>query len=181
MAPSPNWVKMTRRRREDKLKLHATHIFNCSVQRFWEIFWDKEYAQMLDAETGVRREILWNREDDTCRVWRVKVIPDDDLPGPVAKVAGTKKFIYEQENQLDRATHCMKWRVIPALQSGKIRAEGTMTIRAIPTGVERVVEGEVQVRIPLVGKRIEKAVVNSVTRSYDKAAEATQKWLLSHP
>ena len=59
----------------------------------------------------------------------------------------------------------------------KVTAKGTMTMRRVANGVERVVDGEVTVRVPLVGKKIEKAILGSVTSSYEQAAQITQKWL----
>ena len=125
----------------------------------------------------MHREVLWMREEGPMKVYRVKFIPNADLPAPIAKIAGTTKLVYEQENRLNTETNVMEWQVFPSVVKDKVTAKGTMTMRRVANGVERVVDGEVTVRVPLVGKKIEKAILGSVTSSYEQAAQITQKWL----
>ena len=168
---------MPRAHWEDKVKLSVRHIFNCSMETFWAMFWDPDDGNRLEEETGVHREMLWLREEGPLKIYRMRFTPDSDLPGPVAKFAGTKKLVYEQENRLNTETHVLEWQVFPTVARDKITAKGTMTMRDVPNGVERLVEGDVKVRVPIIGRRIEKLVLNSVVTSYEHAAGITHKWL----
>ena len=168
---------MPRATAEDKVKLNVQHIFNCSMETYWSMFWDPAYGEMLERETGMQREVLWMREEGPLKVYRVKFIPNADLPAPIAKIAGTKKLIYEQENRLNTETNVMQWQVFPAVVKDKVSAKGTMAMTTVSNGVQRIVDGEVTVRVPLVGKKIEKAIMASVISSYEQAAQITQKWL----
>jgi hypothetical protein len=71
----------------------------------------------------------------------------------------------------------MEWQVFPTVATDKVTSKGLMTMREIANGVERTVSGDVTVRVPIIGKRIEKLVLNSVVTSYEHAADITRKWL----
>jgi len=144
------------------------------------MFWDPKFDQIMQNDTAMRREMLWKRDEGVAQIWRMRFTPDKELPGPIAKIAGSKKLIYEQENHLDTSTHVMQWQVFPKVATDKVTAKGTMTVRTIATGVERRVQGEVRVQIPLIGGRIEKAILVSVSESYEKAAAATHRWIANH-
>ena len=168
---------MPRATREHKVKLNVQHIFNCSMDTYWAMFWDSDYSARIEKETGVQREVLWMREEGPIKIYRVKFTPEGDLPAPIAKVTGTKKLVYEQENRLNTETHSMEWQVFPTVATDKVTAKGVMNMREHPNGVERTVTGDVTVRVPLIGKRIEKLILNSVVTSYEHAADITRKWL----
>ena len=110
----------------------------------------------------------------------MRFVPNKELPAAVAKVTGTKKLIYEQENRLDRSTNTLHWQVFPAVVQDKVSAKGKMVMRAIPSGVERVVDGDITVKIPIVGRKIEKLILGSVAQSYEHAAVITKQWLDSN-
>ena len=162
---------------EDKVKLSVRHIFNCSMDTFWAMFWEPSYSELLEKETGVKREMLWLREEGAVKIYRVRFTPDKELPSAVARVTGSKKLIYEQENRMNTDTNTLDWQVFPAVAKDKVTAKGTMIMREVPGGVERNVEGDISVRVPMIGKRIEKLILGSVATSYERAADITHKWL----
>ena len=168
---------MPRQCAEDKLKLNVRHIFNCDMDTYWAMFWDPRYAEKIEQETGVRREVLWERHEGPVKVYRVRFTPDAELPSAVAKLTGSKKLIYEQENRLNTETHTMEWQVFPAVAKDKVEAKGTMVMRTVGDTVERTVDGDISVRVPIIGRRIEKAIMESVSSSYERAAEITRSWL----
>ena len=168
---------MPRATREHKVKLNVQHIFNCSMDTYWSMFWNPEYSARIEKETGVQREMLWMKEEGIIKTYRMKFTPEAELPRAVAKFTGTKKLIYEQENRLNTETHVMEWQVFPTVATDKVTSKGLMTMREIANGVERTVSGDVTVRVPIIGKRIEKLVLNSVVTSYEHAADITRKWL----
>lgn len=158
------------------MKLQVTHTFPCTLDVFWQMFWDEDYAEMLSAAANVQRELLWDRTEGATRRWRMKFIPNQELPTMVAKAVGTKRLIYEQESLID-AEKVLHWEVFPAVVPDKVTARGTMVAREVPRGVERIVDGEITVRIPLIGGRIERAIHDSVLQSYERGYEASLKWL----
>lgn len=158
------------------MKLSVRHSIPCTPEVFWQMFWDDDYDRMVSASAGVTRETLWDREEGGGRTWRMRFTPDQELPAMVAKAVGTNKLIYEQLSRLD-ANNKLHWEVFPAVVPDKVTAKGTMTIQSTGRGVDRVVDGTIDVRIPLIGGRIEKAIHKSVLESYERAYGASLRWL----
>src|SRR5688500_58592 len=98
---------------EIQVKLAVRHRFDCTVDQFWDMYWNPEFDQQLQREAGIRREILEERRDGRIVVRRVRITPDRELPAAVATVLGSKKLIYEQENRWDEEKRVLHWRVIP--------------------------------------------------------------------
>lgn len=159
------------------MKLHVRHTFPCDPDTFWEMFWDDSFDEMLQRGSSVHRELLDRHEEDGIIVRRVRFTPQKELPGPAAKVLGTSKLVYEQENRFDRANSRMTWRVIPTILPGKLDAHGTVVVRPIEGGCEQVIDGEITVNVRFIGGQIERAVVAEVEQSYQRQAEVAREWL----
>jgi hypothetical protein len=158
------------------VKLNVRHTFPCTLDVFWQMFWDDDYDRMLSESAGVTRSTLWDRTEGAQRIWRMRFTPDQELPSVVAKALGTTKLVYEQESRLD-AQQTLHWDVFPAVVPDKVTARGTMRAVANNGGIDRIVDGEISVRIPIIGGRIEKTIHKSVMDSYERAAEVTLAWL----
>ena len=109
--------------------------------------------------------------------FQLRFTPDKDLPRPAAKVLGSSKLIYEQENTFFRSKSEMEWRVLPSLLPGRLSAEGLMKVTPDGDGCRLEVTGDIEVKVRFVGGQIEKMVVGQVETSYDRLAEAARKWL----
>jgi hypothetical protein len=158
------------------VKLLVRHSFPCSIDVFWQMFWDEDYDRLLSEAAGVSRETLWDRTEGAQRRWRMKFTPDQELPALVAKAIGTTRLVYEQESRLDPEQR-LHWEVFPTVVPDKVTARGTMVATPAGAGVERVVDGEIVVRIPIIGSRIERAIHQSVLDSYERAYEVSLRWL----
>ncbi len=159
------------------MKLVVRHRFDCTTEQFWAMYWNPVFDQQMQREAAITRQILEERREGASVVRRVRLTPDRELPGPVATLLGTKKLIYEQENRWDEEKGVLHWRVIPTVLPGKLDASGTMTVRPAGTGCEQAIDGNIEVRVMLIGGRIEQAVVDEVAKSYDRAAASCRRWL----
>ena len=63
----------------------------------------------------------------------------------------------------------------------KVDSRGTVRFAERDGAVVRSVDGDVTVKITLLGGTVEKFIVSDVERSYEKAAEFTRYWLSKHP
>jgi hypothetical protein len=159
------------------VKLAVRHRFDCTVDQFWDMYWDPVFDQELQKEAGISREVLEERREGPVSIRRVRITPDRELPGPVASLLGSKKLIYEQENRWDEEKRVLHWRVVPTFLPGKLDAAGTMTVRPSGSGCEQVVDGSITVKVMLIGPRIEQGVVDEVSKSYERAAATCRRWL----
>lgn len=159
------------------MKLFVRHTFECTPERFWEMYWDPGFDAALGREAAVMREVLEERTEGRVVVRRVRFTPDRELPGPVAALIGAKKLVYEQENRWDPDSGKMSWKVIPTVLPGKLEASGQFFVRGITGGCEQIVEGDITVNVRFIGGQIEKSVVAEVERSYDRTAAICREWL----
>lgn len=161
------------------MKLLVRHKFDCTPERFWEMYWDDGFDEMLRRDSTVHRDVLEERTEGDVVIRRVRFTPDKELPAAAAKLIGATKLVYEQENRWDKRNSTMHWRVIPTILPGKLDAQGLFKVVATPTGCEQVVDGEIKVNVMLIGGQIEKAVIAEVEKSYEKMAETCREWLRS--
>lgn len=155
------------------MKLSVRHVFPCTEDQFWSLFWDPEYDRRLQVGTAVARELLEDRDEADAHTQRWRFVPEQRLPGAVAKLAGTDRLTYDQDTRWDKQTRVLTWRVFPALLADKVTAAGSLTVRPIAEGVERLVDGNIEVRVPFFGGQIEQAILRSVEQGYEAAAAAT--------
>lgn len=162
------------------MKLHVRNAFDCTPERFWEMYWDEAFDAMLRQESKVEREVLSERTEGDVVIRRVRFTPDRELPAAAAAVLGAKKLVYEQENRWDQSSGIMHWEVIPTIMPGKLEAKGTFRVVPTERGCEQVVDGTILVNVRFIGGQIEKAVVAEVEKSYEKTAAASREWLKNH-
>ena len=59
----------------------------------------------------------------------------------------------------------------------KIACDGTSRVVPTATGCERIIEGTIQVAVPLVGGAVERQIVGEISRSYERAADVLRRHL----
>lgn len=159
------------------MKLNIRNRFACSPDELWDLFLEPEFDRRMTAKSDLDTELLEVRAEGDVEIRRVRVTNRTELPGVVARVVGSKHLTYEQETRLERASGRQSWKVIPPQMADKIIARGVTQVRPQAGGCERAVEGNFEVRIPFVGRQIEKVVVSSVERSFEVAAGVVQAML----
>ena len=166
------------------MKFHVVHRFSASAQRYWDATDTDSCNAAIDRATAVRRELLEETSRPGRRHQRFRSVPDRRLPSVVAGAIGSDRLVLIQEQDYDDKNLVLKFRATPEARkvAGKVRCEGTLTVRDRGDGTcERVVKGEISVAIPLVGRKIEKQVVDQLTDGYDRNAEAIAGWLEANP
>jgi len=162
------------------VKLYVRHTFDCTPETFWKMYWDDAFDEMLQRDSTVARELVWERSEGTVSARRLRFTPDKELPRPVAKLIGSDKLIYEQENRFDAADGTLKWEVIPTFLPGKFSACGVFLVRPTASGCERIVDGNIDVNVRFIGGQIEKAVVAEIVDSYEKTTATCREWLAKY-
>ena len=162
------------------MKLLTRHAFDCTPDRFWEMYWADDFDEMLMHGATFDRTVLSDNDEGDVRVRTVRITPHQELPSPAAALLGAPKLVYDQENRFDPAKGEIRWRVIPTILPGKLDAQGHFRIVATPTGCEQIVEGEIAVNVRFIGGRIEAAVVAEVEKSYARTAQVSREWLKKH-
>ena len=159
------------------MKLSVTSEFNASPETVWAAFESEAFEARLEQESGMVKTLLETRTEGGVRYQRIRVERRKPLPGFVAKVLGSKTLGFVQTERFDSATSCSNWSVeVPAL-GDRVSVSGSTSITATPTGSRRVLQGEVSVRVRLVGGAIEKAVVGDFQKTAARAVEIARTFL----
>ncbi len=163
------------------MKLNIRHEYDCTPARFWEMYWDDEFAAMLREGSTVQRDVVDDRTEGSLSIQRIRFTPERELPSAVAAIIGSKKLVYEQQNEYDPDNGVLRWQVVPTFLPDKLEAAGTVRVEDLGDGrCAQIIEGEITVRVAFIGGQIEKAVVGEVEKSWEKTAETGRKWLQRH-
>jgi hypothetical protein len=152
------------------MKFDMRHEFPCPPDLIWELLDDPEFDRRLAAATQAKRVTVENRMDGKQRYIRRSITAKRTLPAPMAKMIGSDEIGWDQETWHEPGTERMRWKITPRVLQGRMTGEGTTIVRATPRGCERVISGDLTVKVALIGGPMEKKLVEDVQQSYENAA-----------
>lgn len=159
--------------------------FDVSAERYWEMFFSEEYnAALWPAIDVVREPISFEREGEgpKTRIRREqRLTPQREVPKFISKMV-SGAITYVEKNDFLAADNAMKTVTIPGFAADRVKTEGVYRLEPLgPDKVKRIWEGMVKCRIPLLGGKIEKHLVEEVRESYRRTTDFTRKWIADHP
>lgn len=160
------------------MKFKTEHTFTgISLADYEKLYFDEDFQVALCQAVKLARK-LDKREDDGKTLQRVVTVgPDREIPAPVAKVLGASRIEYAEHVDYTWGSFKGTWKTISSIMTDKVDARGTFSFRETPQGVVRTMEGEVKVKIFGLGGVVEKFIGADIEKSYQQAAEFTQKWI----
>ncbi|UGT70262.1 DUF2505 domain-containing protein [Nocardia gipuzkoensis] len=137
-----------------------------------EQFWKDRIAEV--GGPGARLESV-TVSGDQVRVEMVQAIAAEKLPPAITAVRPGDLTIPRVEDWTgDHATFEARVDGAPA------EVRGTITLSADGSGTVATTDGTIEVKIPLFGSKIEKAIAEHLTELLKNEAEFTVNWLASH-
>jgi hypothetical protein len=122
--------------------------------------------QLLDQAT----------EGDVVRQ-RVRYAFSGHLAPAATAVVDRDRLTWVQDSVLDRRTHRTEFRILPDHYADRLTSSGVVTLQETDGGTARVTSAELSVRFPLVGGRVERAIVSGLREHSDAEAHHVQAWL----
>ncbi len=161
------------------MKFSADHTFTgIDLTAYETLHFDEEFQDALCVSVKLARDCEKLEESDDGQISRaVRVGPDREIPPAAQRVLGGKRLDYTEHLEYRRGAWKGTWRTEPSLMADKVDCKGTIEFLEVPGGVRRLVHGEIKVKLFGVGGMVEKLIVSDVVKSYDKAAEFTQRWI----
>ncbi len=157
-------------------KLRVESDLPITPEAAWALFESPEYRQRLNERAQISQEVLDEAPRAGGRILRrLRTEPERELPGMVSSLLGASKLSYVQENELDPAARRIDWTVKLEVLTDKVDVSGSTVLEPTPTGCRRVVDGDIRVRVMLVGGQIEKAVVAEFEKSMRRAVEVARE------
>jgi hypothetical protein len=159
------------------VELALTSEFSVEPPAVWAVFYSEEFEALLAQESGMVKTILEDCEEGGIRDCRIRVERRRPLPTFVAKALRTERLTYVQSERFDRAASVLSWTVeIPAL-GDRVSVGGTTRIDPTPSGSRRVLRGDVAIKLPVIGRKLEKAVAEDFQKTAARAVELARSLL----
>lgn len=152
------------------------HVYRAaSPAAVFATYFDPACAAEEDMRAGIAsRELLEmaDRPDEMVRVSRIR--PRRQLPAVVRALVGPE-LVYDETIIWRKALDRIDYDIRPQLLSGRIHIVATyQLIQAGPGQVRRVYEGAVTADLRVIGGRVERAIVDDMTRSLALTVACTQ-------
>ena len=160
-------------------RLQRETLFDCDAERFWSMFFDREFNRRLYLGALGFLELEVIEQTETSR--RTRLVPQVELPGPLVKLFGSR-FGYEEQGEIDRERGEWRWKAIPNTLTDRIDTGGVMRIERAGDGrIRRSDDMTIEARVFALGNTIEATSEKQLRRLWEKEAPFTQRWLAEHP
>jgi hypothetical protein len=154
-------------------------------QRFKGALADVEDAYVDPAFIALRAglpkiggaELLGQQVDGDIVRQRIHYVFTAPLSGAVRAVIDPDRLTWVEESTVDRAAHRTEWRIVPDHYKERLKASGVSTLTADGDGTRRLTTGTVEVPMPLVGGRVERAIVEGLQEYGVAEAAAVERFL----
>ena len=149
-----------------------------TVGRFVDIYFSPDYnAAVAPLANLSRRELISERAIDGGRVERrIRMVPSIKLPRAVTRLLRGAAVEYTEVNTYDPATQQAHYRI--ESQAGeRIKVWGVISFIADGDGCRRRIEGDIVVRVPGLGRWVEKLIADELEQRYARMQTFTQRYL----
>jgi Protein of unknown function (DUF2505) len=142
-----------------------------SLALFERYFNDPELIQMLSRMPAFRSRDLVERKDLGGGVvnWRFKVVAGGDVPASVRRVLSEEMLTWHEDTRFVPAEHTIHWTITPlnARAQEVMSSRGTWKLLPKGEGTKRIIDGELTIKVPLVGKVVEAYLVGELKKNYE--------------
>ena len=141
---------------------------------------DPAFLEAIAALPKIGRPQLLDQaaEADGRRRQRVRFHFVGDLSGAVRAVVDPDRLSWVEETVFDPAAHRSEVRIVPDHYGGRLHSRMTITFEEpAEGGTVRRARGEVKVHMPLVGGKVEAAIVSGMREHAAAEAAALEGWL----
>jgi hypothetical protein len=149
-----------------------------SVAAIFEAYFDPVLCDEQDRRVEVaRREVLADHDEATRRHRVCRVVPRRQLPAVVRPfVDGDLSYV--EDLTWRKADDVIEMRIEPAVLGGRVEIAARYAVALVGEGVvRRTYDGSVSVDVRLLGRRIERGVIEDLGKTLVTAAACTQEWL----
>ena len=122
-------------------------------------------------------ELLDVTENGTTVHRRVRYRFTGDLSPAVTAVVDPAKLTWVEDAYVDRSTHRTTFRILPDHYGSRLKCSGTFALTEVPGGVRRMLDADLRVSFPLVGGKVERAIVSGLREHAALEADALRDWI----
>jgi hypothetical protein len=115
---------------------------------------------------GSAEVVANDRDGDIVRL-QVRYLFQADLSAAVTRVVDPTKLTWIEDSTVDLSAHHTTCVIRPDNYANMLEGSYEATIAASDSGCVRTVTGKIKVRVPLLGGKVEKAIVGGLTENSD--------------
>lgn len=157
-----------------------THEFNCSVDTFWRVNFDRDMNTALFKDgLGYPEYTIVEQRDTDAEIFRKAVsTPKMEIPAAIQKVLGSG-FRFTEETTFNKKTRVATFKGIPSTMADKLKTSGTLRCEAVGANrCRRIIEIDNTANVSfLLNSTLEGFGEKSMRDAYDRGAQFMSKWI----
>lgn len=163
------------------MRFRLEQHFACPADQVAEAFVDPDlFAKLHDVADLGRPELLDRVDDGDSVRLRVRYAFTGVLGPPLSSLVDPARITWVEVSVHDRRTLRTEFHIEADHYPDRLKCAGTVVLApAADGGTLRVAEGKLDVKIPIVGGKVERAVVDGLVGQAATQARAVAEWLVS--
>jgi Protein of unknown function (DUF2505) len=122
-------------------------------------------------------ELLEQRRDDGRVHQRIRYRFTAQLSSAVTRVVDPAKLTWVDDATYDLTAHTGRHRILPDNYAARLEASYDVVLEAMGDSTHRLATGELKVHVPLVGGRVERAIVDGLEEHANAEGELLGRWI----
>ena len=160
------------------MRFRIEQRFSAPLAEVEAAFVDPAFLESLGEFPKLGRpQLLHHREDGDLVHQRVRYAFTGQLSSAVTKVVDPQKLTWVEESTLDRRTHHTRFTIVPDHYRNRLECDGEFALEPAGEGTRRVANGDLRVRFPVVGGKVERAIVSGLEEHAQMEVQAIERWL----
>lgn len=145
-------------------------------------FADPAFYETLDALPNLSRpEVLGHEATASGVRLEVRYRFTGELSAAVRAVVDPHKLSWIEEANHDLAARTVTFRMLADHYADRFRCSGSYRFEALgPDATRRSCSGDIEIRMPLVGRRVENAIVSGLKEHLDDEVALVERWVRGH-
>ncbi|HWC14915.1 MAG TPA: DUF2505 family protein [Actinomycetota bacterium] len=161
------------------MRFEVSHSFGVPPRELAEALLDPSLQPSLTDIGGLHDRTVLSRHEqaDGTMIREIRCVLALEVSGVARSILGDGEPAWVQHETWNRErTHC-DWVIQPEVGRDLLSASGVIDVAGSAQSSTRTVAGDVKVRVPLYGGKVERWIVDGVTRAYGDEAERVSAWL----
>jgi DNA-binding transcriptional regulator YbjK len=122
-------------------------------------------------------ELLELQRDGDRAHQRIRYRFTAQLSGAVTRVIDPDKLTWVDDARYDLTSHTSRHRILPDNYADRLQATYDVALEPLGDSTRRLVTGDLTVHVPLVGGRVERAIVDGLEEHANAEAELLGRWI----
>jgi hypothetical protein len=162
------------------VKFHLDHTFHAPLDAVEAAMVDPEFLESTRLPDVGPPKVLSREQDGDVVTLRVSYQYTGSIDSLARRVLRTNDVAWVQETKLDRGTHRTTFTVIPRVYPERFQCGGVMQLTKSGDVTERVIDGELKIKVPIFGGRAEGMILPGLRSRMNREAELLDEWLKGH-